>query len=111
MAYRNRDELQSKMNARLVAALEVGAGVGRGRGVIPQGRGCGQRMGRGRGTGLGTPVGLNQPLGLNQYAYCKQEGHWKEECPLRPTGSQVIPISTAQSQQVPPLFGKLSESI
>lgn len=28
VAYRNRDELQSKMNARLEAALEVGAGIG-----------------------------------------------------------------------------------
>ena len=28
VAYRNRDELQSQMNARLVAALEVGAGMG-----------------------------------------------------------------------------------
>ena len=96
---------------KVSSALEVGAGVERGRGVIPRGRGHGRRMGRGRGTGLGSPVGLNQPLRLNQCAYCKKERHWKGECPLRPTRSQVIPISTAQSQQVPPFLGKLSESI
>lgn len=28
--------------------------------------------------------GERAPLEKNQCAYCKQMGHWKKECPLRP---------------------------
>uniref|UniRef100_A0A8C8RQH4 CCHC-type domain-containing protein n=1 Tax=Pelusios castaneus TaxID=367368 RepID=A0A8C8RQH4_9SAUR len=32
----------------------------------------------------------NGPLGRNQCAYCKQEGHWKQECPQKPPGPENV---------------------
>ncbi|KAK1337341.1 hypothetical protein QTO34_001967 [Cnephaeus nilssonii] len=38
------------------------------------------RQGNKRGTSLG---GGRQPLGRDQCAYCKENGHWKNDCPKR----------------------------
>lgn len=39
--------------------------------------------GRGRGRGFYNPrMGMStERIGYNQCALCKQEGHWKNECP------------------------------
>lgn len=39
-----------------------------------------QEKGKGRQAGN---LGNRPPLGKNQCAYCKEEGHWKRECPKR----------------------------
>lgn len=45
----------------------------------------------GRGRGKGKPGG-RPSLGRNQCAYCKEEGHWKNECPKRPQAREVSPL-------------------
>jgi len=36
--------------------------------------------GRGWGWNPGSMPVVNHPFGLNQCAYCREEGHWKNEC-------------------------------
>ncbi|XP_029473499.1 uncharacterized protein LOC115099791 [Rhinatrema bivittatum] len=51
----------------------------RGRGNPPQKAWQRGRSGRG-----GSFRGGRAPIGVNQCAYCKQEGHWKADCPEKP---------------------------
>ena len=56
--------------------------------------------GRGRVRGRGASVrggfmnygnqNFNTPLGVNQCAFCKQEGHWKRDCPRNRNAQQEI---------------------
>lgn len=76
-----REKLKEKKNDRklqatLVAAIEENSMRGRGRN---RGSYCRRALSQGMGRGSG-PV-LYGLLGQNQCAYCKQEGHWKNECP------------------------------
>ena len=90
--YNNRDEKEKRERLKerqrgvrlqaslLAAAITEGTNKNKGRGQNRgKGRGGWTRRGRGRGTSS-----LNRtPLGPDQHAYCKKEGHWKNECPQR----------------------------
>uniref|UniRef100_A0A803WD83 Core shell protein Gag P30 domain-containing protein n=1 Tax=Ficedula albicollis TaxID=59894 RepID=A0A803WD83_FICAL len=86
--YNNRDkEANKRQQASLLAVLQqTNAGRGRGRGGFGRGRGQGrarfQNVGTG-GRGM-VPPGLQQGgLASNQCAFCRQIGHWKNECPVK----------------------------
>ncbi|KAJ1187866.1 hypothetical protein NDU88_004634 [Pleurodeles waltl] len=52
------------------------------RDTTPQPRGGPPRgRGRGRGRGASAPP-QDRQLNINQCAYCKQDGHWRDTCPL-----------------------------
>ncbi|XP_076217227.1 uncharacterized protein LOC143171928 [Aptenodytes patagonicus] len=74
LIYRNRDQQKEKGNARLIAALE---GVRGSQGGQRRDGFGGGRHREGRSRGYSRP-----PLGKTQCAYCRKEGHWKQECPL-----------------------------
>ncbi|XP_029457823.1 uncharacterized protein LOC115091766 [Rhinatrema bivittatum] len=61
----------------------------RGRGRPPS-----RGLPRGRANRGGLVRGGRVPLGTNQCAYCKQEGHWKSECP--------VPLQAKQEEYAPP---------
>ncbi|KAJ7413017.1 hypothetical protein WISP_93580 [Willisornis vidua] len=67
VAYRNRYKKKERRDEKIKALLKESTSVEK---VV---RGTGRERGRGRG--------IPSPLGSNQCAYCKQEGHWKRECP------------------------------
>ena len=80
--YNNREKESSRRQQQnLLAVIQ-----GREQGFFnPRGRGRGSMRGRERGRGFyNLKVGVNmERLGYNQCANCKQEGHWKNECPLK----------------------------
>lgn len=84
--YNNREkETVKRQQSSMLAVLQqaVGGdnrrGRGRGRGGISHGRIL-QSQGRG---GAGNMFGVQRRLDINQCAFCKQMGHWKNECPVR----------------------------
>ncbi|XP_061205549.1 uncharacterized protein LOC133210300 [Neopsephotus bourkii] len=85
--YNNREKESSRRQQQnLLAVIQ-----GRERGFSNlRGRGRGNMRGRGRGRGFYNPnVETNaRGIGYNQCANCLQEGHWKNECPLR--GKQTM---------------------
>ncbi|XP_030334306.1 uncharacterized protein LOC115604891 [Strigops habroptila] len=79
--YNNREKDGAQRQQRNLLAIIQGRGQG-----TPGNRGRGRGIMRGRGRGFGTfnnPRSGSGRLGINQCAYCKQEGHWKNECPQR----------------------------
>ncbi|XP_065517017.1 uncharacterized protein LOC136004457 [Lathamus discolor] len=80
--YNNREKENSrKQHQNLLTVIQ-----GREQGFSNfRGRGRGSMRGRGRGRGFYNPkLGTNtERIGYNQCALCKQEGHWKNECPSK----------------------------
>nr|XP_038025530.1 uncharacterized protein LOC119714310 isoform X1 [Anas platyrhynchos]XP_038025531.1 uncharacterized protein LOC119714310 isoform X1 [Anas platyrhynchos]XP_038025532.1 uncharacterized protein LOC119714310 isoform X1 [Anas platyrhynchos]XP_038025533.1 uncharacterized protein LOC119714310 isoform X1 [Anas platyrhynchos]XP_038025534.1 uncharacterized protein LOC119714310 isoform X1 [Anas platyrhynchos]XP_038025535.1 uncharacterized protein LOC119714310 isoform X1 [Anas platyrhynchos] len=79
--YNNRENESTRRQQQILLAVIQGRRNqgfrGRARGFA---RGRGVSIGRGRGDFSGNPGGRS---GLNQCAYCKKEGHWKNECLFR----------------------------
>jgi len=46
--------------------------------------------GRGRGRPLGNRGGLGNVVGRNQCVYCREKGHWKNECPKLNRAPQTL---------------------
>lgn len=78
------------------------------------GRGHGSGRGRARfqnvkfgGRGMAPPSPQQGGIAPNQCAFCRQLGHWKNECPVKaglgrmpvngPTGYPVNPVGSAQA--------------
>ncbi|RLV63439.1 hypothetical protein DV515_00018270 [Chloebia gouldiae] len=87
--YNNREkETAKRQQAGILAIIQQTTGRGGGQ----QGRGRGRGRGRGFGFGkggfqgqglMGINNGRQTGLGPNQCAFCRQLGHWKNECPVR----------------------------
>lgn len=83
--YDRRDDKEQRKGARVLAmALREGREEKGGKG-----KGRSGSIGRGKGS----------RLGRNQCAYCKEEGHWRNECPRRPVrgeghkdGTSPVPV-------------------
>jgi hypothetical protein len=44
--------------------------------------------------------GWKNPLGRNQCAYCKEEGHWKNECPNKgKKGEEKVTVAASKSKE------------
>ena len=88
-AYTLRKEEEEKKQVRmLIAAVQAGVRErpqegGRGRGI--------------RGRGRGRPGPQERRLGQNQCALCRQEGHWKNECPEK--GRDCTPVMAVEGQE------------
>lgn len=95
--YNNREKEQSRRYQQDLLALVQGQGGGVGTGV------CGRGIRNGRGRGFrnvqGIPLGPVVKLGSNQCAYCKQQGHWKNECPNRPGSMSRVPNAVGNAVQ------------
>ncbi|XP_074878289.1 uncharacterized protein LOC142028153 [Buteo buteo] len=73
--YNNREkEERRNRESRLLAVMTEIAGRGRGRGRGRSAYGRGGFMNSGNRN-------FNTPLGVNQCALCREEGHWKRDCP------------------------------
>ncbi|XP_037260671.1 uncharacterized protein LOC119155766 [Falco rusticolus] len=82
--YYNREKKERKIRkSRLLAIMTEMTGRGRGRG---KGQGL---NGRGGFTNCGNR-NFNTPLGINQCALCREEGHWKRDCPKNRNVQQEI---------------------
>lgn len=83
--YNDREkETTKRQQAGILAIIQQTVGRGGGQ----RGRGRGRGFGAGRGgfqdSGLlGTNNGRQNGLGPNECAFCRQLGHWKNECPVR----------------------------
>ncbi|RLV76534.1 hypothetical protein DV515_00016879 [Chloebia gouldiae] len=75
--YNNRKKEISKRQQQNILALIQGKGN---QGMRGRGRG-GHGLGRGGGLGRGHGRTAVPKFRFNQCAFCKQEGHWKNECP------------------------------
>ncbi|KAM6306915.1 LOW QUALITY PROTEIN: DENN domain-containing protein 2A-like [Podargus strigoides] len=83
--YNNREkETSRKQQANILAVIQQGRGRGRGFGRNRgNGRGgMGLQNAGGRGMMNSNPY-QSERLGPNQCAFCRQIGHWKNECPAR----------------------------
>ena len=60
--------------------------------------------------GQGTRPGKRSPLEHDQCAYCKEKGHWKNECPNRPEKKTKAPPSWYRSEPFSPNLIGLAES-
>lgn len=73
--YNNREKEERRIREnRLLAVMTGTADRGRGRG---KGRGISGREGFRNFSNRN----FNTPLGVNQCALCREEGHWKRDCP------------------------------
>lgn len=73
-----REKKEKVRESRLIAVLTGGTARGRGR---TRGRGGFKNFGN---------RDLNAPLGINQCAYCRENGHWKKDCPQLQTNQQEV---------------------
>ncbi|XP_035195768.1 uncharacterized protein LOC118174504 [Oxyura jamaicensis] len=79
--YNNREKETSKRQQQGLLAVIQGRG---GLGLRGKGRGNPNSRGVGIGKGYAGPSRNRvDRLGLNQCAFCRREGHWKNECPFR----------------------------
>ncbi|RLV63659.1 hypothetical protein DV515_00018048 [Chloebia gouldiae] len=118
--YNNREkETAKRQQAGILAIIQQTTGRGGGQ----QGRGHGRGRGRGFGFGrggfqgqglMGMNNGRQTGLGPNQCAFCRQLGHWKNECPVRNgIGSSagvmgefpMAPVDGAQAQAQAMMLG------
>ncbi|XP_065413228.1 uncharacterized protein LOC122174001 isoform X2 [Chrysemys picta bellii] len=87
---------KEEQSAQQLMALQIQHYSGQGK----QYRGRGKYQGRGRGRGRGRGTGFS---GYGDVCnYCKQPGHWKNECPSRPNNSVNNQLDPLPAQPVSP---------
>lgn len=79
---RQREKRQEKQLTRILAAA-----VG---GQVRPGPSKQKRQGDRKGTNLG---GSRPPLDRDQCAYCKEKGHWKNECPNKGREKPILALN------------------
>ncbi|RMC19957.1 hypothetical protein DUI87_00802 [Hirundo rustica rustica] len=87
--YNNREkETAKKQQANILAIMQQAGDRGRGRGGFGRSRGFGRGRAGFQNIGFGgrgiAPSGPQQGgIAPNQCAFCRQIGHWKNECPVK----------------------------